>query len=107
MCSLLHLYASPSRSPAVSVSIDRHVCIAINPGGVFETEESSGKSLSYIVGGSSGMGLATVRLLVAVGGTVVLVGREQDNWPHAGVSSKLVAKTKSKRLSRISMMLKR
>ena len=41
-------------------------------------EESSGKSLSYIVGGSSGMGLSTARLLVADGGTVVLVAREQD-----------------------------
>ena len=41
-------------------------------------EGSSGKSLSYIVGGSSGMGLATARLLVADGGTVVLVAREQD-----------------------------
>ena len=41
-------------------------------------EGSSGKSLSYSVGGSSGMGLATARLLVADGGTVVLVAREQD-----------------------------
>jgi NAD(P)-dependent dehydrogenase (short-subunit alcohol dehydrogenase family) len=40
-------------------------------------EGSSGKSLSYIIGGSSGMGLATARLLVADGGTVVLVGRDQ------------------------------
>src|SRR3974377_379094 len=41
-------------------------------------EEASGKSLSYIVGGSSGMGLANRRLVVADGGTVVLVAREQD-----------------------------
>src|SRR5215467_8706188 len=41
-------------------------------------EGSSGKSLSYIVGGSRGMGLAIARLLVADGGTVVLVAREQD-----------------------------
>src|SRR6516225_2109421 len=41
-------------------------------------EGSSGKSLSYIVGGSSGMGLATARLLVADGGTVVLVAREHE-----------------------------
>src|SRR6516164_8143606 len=41
-------------------------------------EEASGKSLSYIVGGSSGMGLATARLLVADGGTVVLVAREGE-----------------------------
>jgi NAD(P)-dependent dehydrogenase (short-subunit alcohol dehydrogenase family) len=54
------------------------VYVAINPRGVFEMEGSSGKSLSYIVGGSSGMGLATARLLVADGGTVVLVAREQD-----------------------------
>ena len=41
-------------------------------------EESSGKSLSYIIGGSSGMGLATARLLGADGGTIILVAREQD-----------------------------
>lgn len=41
-------------------------------------DKSSGNSLSYIIGGSSGMGLATARLLVAQGGTVVLVGRERD-----------------------------
>src|SRR5215469_7751562 len=57
---------------------DRRVSIAINQRGGFEMEGSSGKSLSYIVGGSSGMGLATARLLVADGGTVVLVAREQD-----------------------------
>ena len=54
-------------------------------------EGSSGKSLSYIVGGSSGMGLATARLLVADGGTVVLVAREQDKCKRSdrstGVSS--------------------
>jgi NAD(P)-dependent dehydrogenase (short-subunit alcohol dehydrogenase family) len=38
-------------------------------------ERSSNKDLSYVVGGSSGIGLATARLLVAQGGTVVLVGR--------------------------------
>jgi NADP-dependent 3-hydroxy acid dehydrogenase YdfG len=54
------------------------VPIAINQRGGFEMEGSSGKSLSYIVGGSSGMGLATARLLVADGGTVVLVARDQD-----------------------------
>src|SRR6516225_9675202 len=52
-------------------------------------EGSSGKSLSYIVGGSSGMGLATARLLVADGGTVVLVARTRTNWLHARVSLKL------------------
>lgn len=36
------------------------------------------KSLSYIIGGSSGMGLETARLLVADGGTVVLVARDRD-----------------------------
>jgi NAD(P)-dependent dehydrogenase (short-subunit alcohol dehydrogenase family) len=39
---------------------------------------SINSSLSYIIGGSSGMGLATARLLVADGGTVVLVARERD-----------------------------
>src|SRR6516165_3676852 len=55
-----------------------HVSIAINQRGGFEMEGSSGKSLSYIVGGSSGMGLATARLLVADGGTVVLVARKGE-----------------------------
>ena len=57
-------------------------------------EESSGKSLSYIVGGSSGMGLATARLLVADGGTVVLVAREQDKL--AARKSELEAGDKGK-----------
>jgi NAD(P)-dependent dehydrogenase (short-subunit alcohol dehydrogenase family) len=34
-------------------------------------------SLSIIVGGSSGMGLATARLLVGAGGTVILVARDE------------------------------
>jgi len=38
---------------------------------------SSSDSVSLIIGGSSGMGLATARLLVADGGTVVLVGRDK------------------------------
>jgi NAD(P)-dependent dehydrogenase (short-subunit alcohol dehydrogenase family) len=33
--------------------------------------------LSYIIGGSSGMGLATARILVAGGASVVLVGRDR------------------------------
>jgi NAD(P)-dependent dehydrogenase (short-subunit alcohol dehydrogenase family) len=37
---------------------------------------SSEKSVSYIIGGSSGMGLATAKLLVADGATVVVVGRD-------------------------------
>lgn len=38
---------------------------------------SSAETLSLIVGGSSGMGLATARLLAHEGGTVILVGRDQ------------------------------
>ena len=38
---------------------------------------SSTEILSLIVGGSSGMGLATARLLANEGGTVILVGRDQ------------------------------
>jgi NAD(P)-dependent dehydrogenase (short-subunit alcohol dehydrogenase family) len=34
------------------------------------------KSVSYIIGGSSGMGLATAKLLVADGATVVVIGRD-------------------------------
>jgi hypothetical protein len=34
------------------------------------------KSVSYIIGGSSGMGLATANLLVADGATVVVIGRD-------------------------------
>ena len=37
---------------------------------------SSEKSVSYIIGGSSGMGLATAKLLVADGATVVVIGRD-------------------------------
>jgi NAD(P)-dependent dehydrogenase (short-subunit alcohol dehydrogenase family) len=44
----------------------------------------SHKELSYIVGGSSGIGLATARLLVAQGGTVVLVGRHSAKLDAAG-----------------------
>jgi NAD(P)-dependent dehydrogenase (short-subunit alcohol dehydrogenase family) len=40
-------------------------------------EKSSDGVVSYIVGGSSGMGLSTARLLVAEGRTVVLVARDQ------------------------------
>jgi len=40
--------------------------------------EAFEKSATYIVGGSSGMGLATARLLVEDGGTVVLVARDED-----------------------------
>jgi hypothetical protein len=39
-------------------------------------EPLSHNEVSYIVGGSSGIGLATARLLVAQGRTVVLVGRD-------------------------------
>src|SRR5882762_4947257 len=39
---------------------------------------SGSDSLSIIIGGSSGMGLATARLLVAAGNTVLLVGRDED-----------------------------
>jgi NAD(P)-dependent dehydrogenase (short-subunit alcohol dehydrogenase family) len=35
-------------------------------------------SLSIIIGGSSGMGLATARLLAAAGHNVLIVGREED-----------------------------
>jgi NAD(P)-dependent dehydrogenase (short-subunit alcohol dehydrogenase family) len=45
---------------------------------IIEMDKSSGDSLSYIIGGSSGMGLATARLLVAKGSTVVLVGRDRN-----------------------------
>ena len=34
------------------------------------------KSVSYIIGGSSGMGLATARLLADDGATVVVVARD-------------------------------
>jgi NAD(P)-dependent dehydrogenase (short-subunit alcohol dehydrogenase family) len=37
---------------------------------------SSEKTVSYIIGGSSGMGLATAKLLVADGATVVVIGRD-------------------------------
>ena len=37
---------------------------------------SAEKSVSYIIGGSSGMGLATAKLLVADGATVVVIGRD-------------------------------
>jgi Short-chain dehydrogenases of various substrate specificities len=40
--------------------------------------ETFEKSATYIIGGSSGMGLATARLLVEDGGTVVLVARDED-----------------------------
>jgi hypothetical protein len=40
--------------------------------------EAAGNSLSYIIGGSSGMGLATARLLAADGGSVVIVGRDRN-----------------------------
>lgn len=40
--------------------------------------EAFEKSATYIIGGSSGMGLATARLLVEDGGTVVLVARDED-----------------------------
>ena len=40
-------------------------------------ETSSENVVSYIVGGSSGMGLSTARLLVAEGRAVVLVARDQ------------------------------
>lgn len=38
---------------------------------------SSANSLSIVIGGSSGMGLATARLIVSAGDTVLLVGRDQ------------------------------
>jgi NAD(P)-dependent dehydrogenase (short-subunit alcohol dehydrogenase family) len=49
---------------------------------------TSGKdSLSIIIGGSSGMGLATARLLVSAGNTVLIVGRSEGNL--AAVKSEL------------------
>src|SRR5262245_7722439 len=39
---------------------------------------SSSRPLSFIIGGSSGIGLATARLLVGEGGRVVLVARDQE-----------------------------
>ena len=43
----------------------------------------STSSLSLIIGGSSGMGLATAKLLAAQGQTVVLVGRDQGKLESA------------------------
>jgi NAD(P)-dependent dehydrogenase (short-subunit alcohol dehydrogenase family) len=38
---------------------------------------SATEKLSYVIGGSSGMGLATARQLVSQGNTVILVGRDE------------------------------
>jgi NAD(P)-dependent dehydrogenase (short-subunit alcohol dehydrogenase family) len=54
--------------------------------------QSGGKNMSFagkqalIVGGGSGMGLATARLLVAAGASVTLVGRSQDKLDSARAS---------------------
>src|SRR6516225_9987304 len=77
--STLHFFTGWRSLLAPSgASVLSPTAIADQSRGGFEMEGSSGKSLSYIVGGSSGMGLATARLLVADGRTVVLVAREQD-----------------------------
>jgi hypothetical protein len=52
------------------------------------------ESLSIIIGGSSGMGLATARLLVAGGATVVVVGR--DKAKLAAVKGELTSSGKGK-----------
>jgi NAD(P)-dependent dehydrogenase (short-subunit alcohol dehydrogenase family) len=55
---------------------------------------SESDSLSIIVGGSSGMGLATARLLVSTGNTVLLVGRDEDKL--AAVKSELSSAKKGR-----------
>ena len=42
------------------------------------------KSVSYIIGGSSGMGLATANLLVADSATVVVIGRDAKKLERRG-----------------------
>jgi hypothetical protein len=85
----------------------RRVSIAINQRGGFEMEGSSGKSLSYIVGGSSGMGLATRACWLPMAAPSSLSHASRTNWLHARVSFKLAAEAKSKRLLRISTMSER
>jgi NAD(P)-dependent dehydrogenase (short-subunit alcohol dehydrogenase family) len=62
--------------PAVC-RVKRHQLVRVSEEEI-EMEQSSGQALSYIIGGSSGMGLATAHLLVGYGGTVVIVGRERQ-----------------------------
>jgi NAD(P)-dependent dehydrogenase (short-subunit alcohol dehydrogenase family) len=49
------------------------------------------KSVSYIIGGSSGMGLATAKLLVADGATVVVIGRDAKSSSDARTSCTMAA----------------
>ena len=57
------------------------------------------KSLSLIVGGSTGMGRATAELLVREGRTVLLVGRDQDKLAKAQVELNALGEGKAEILA--------
>ena len=66
--------------------------------------EAFENSATYIIGGSSGMGLATARLLVEDGVTVVLVARDAGKLARLQKELELSAKERSRRLPRTSMI---